>query len=217
MCQALLRDDFPAGDLEQLGTGTADPLGAGVVVSTTAVRSEFGARLVSVYAPAVLASFGSGEEMVAVLATAPDGAAAYLAAASADLVARQRAGAQLVHNANVHAPAAEQAELVGGQVDSRLLITLAALAHTLPVYIRGFGDAGPNGGADVPLRSMTIGGAVPLGAGGSYADAVLAFLKAQLPPFPTTATVAGTGAAAVLQITVTAPSQLGLLSAQPPG
>jgi len=216
MCQALLSDDFPAGDMEQLGTGAADPLGAGVVVSTATVRSEFGPRLVSVYAPAVLASFGSGPETVAVLATAPDGAAAYMAAASADQLARQQAGAQLLHNANIRVPAAAQAELADGQVDSRLLITLAALAHILPVDVLGFGDAGPGASAELPLRSMTISGAEPLAHGGSYPDAVLAFLRAQQPPFPTTATVAGTGAATVLQITVTAPSPLGLLSAQPP-
>lgn len=217
MCQALVRDDFPAGDLDQLGTGAADPLGAGVVVSTATVRSEFGSRLASVYAPEVLAAFGAGPEMVAVLATAPDGAAAYLSAASADRRARQQAGAQILHNANIHVPAAFQADLAEGQVDSRLLITLATLAHTLPVDIRGFSDAGPQASADAPLRSMTISGAVPLPAGDSYTSAVLAFLRAQQPPYPTTATVSGTGPATVLTITVTAPSPLGLLSAQRPG
>lgn len=216
MCQSLVGDGFPAGDLEQLGTGAADPLGAGVVVSTATVRSALGAGLVSVYAPAVLASFGSGPEMVSVLATAPDGAAAYQSAARADLLARQQAGAQLLHNPNVHAPPAAQAELADGEVDSRLLVTIAALTHLVPVYVREFGGAGPGAGADAPLRSLTISGAVRLARGGSYPETVLAFLQAQRPPYPTSATVAGSGSATVLQIAVTAPSPLGLLSAQPP-
>lgn len=215
MCQALVDDGFPAGDLQQYGTGAADALGAGVIVSTTAVRAALGPRLVSVYAPAVLASFGSGQEMVAVLAAAPEGAAAYLSAARADQLARQQAGAQLLRNPNVQASASAHAELADGKVDSRLLITVAGLAHMVPVRIREFAGAGP--GADAPLRSMTISGAAPSASasGDSYPDTVLAFLHAQQAPLPTEATISGAGAATVLRISVTAPSPLGLLPAQP--
>jgi hypothetical protein len=215
MCQTLVGDGFPAGDLDQLGRGTADPLGAGVVVSTSTVRSEFGRQLMSVYAPAVLASFGSGPEKVAVLVTAPDGAAAYTSAARADLRARRLAGAQLLRNRNVHAPPSARTELANGEVDSRLLIAIAALAHMVPVYIRQFGDAGPGADTDEPLRSVSISGAVPLAGGANYGALVLAFLRAQQPPLPDNATVSGTAAATVLQISVTAPSPLGLLPAPP--
>jgi hypothetical protein len=78
MCSALQQHGFPAADLEPLGTGSADPLGSAVVVSTDTLRSELGPRLTSVYAPVVLASFGRGPSAVAVRVTAPDGAAAYL-------------------------------------------------------------------------------------------------------------------------------------------
>jgi hypothetical protein len=216
MCADLQHAGFPAADLEPLGTGASDPLGSGVVVSTAALRSELGSRLSSVYAPTVLASFGSGSSTVAVRVTAPDGAAAYLSAAHADLRARQQDGRQLLHNTNVHVSAACQAELVTGQVDSRLLITLAALAHNVPVYVRQFGDVGPGATAATPMRSMTIS-AAPLSAGDAgYLAEVLAFLRAQRAPFLATATVSGTGAAAVLQIEFTAPGPLGLLSAQTP-
>lgn len=216
MCDQLLRDDFPAADIDQLGTGATDPLGAGVVVSTAAVRSQYGSRLTGVYAPAVLASFGTGQDMVAVLATAPGGSAAYQSAAGADLQARQDAGGQLVHNPNVRASVTAQSQLLSGQVDSRLLVTLAALSHTLPVRITSFGGAAPGAGPDQPLRAMTLSAAVRLPRGRSYTAAVLAFLQAQQAPFPDSATVSGTGSAAVLQISVTAPSPLGLLTAQPP-
>jgi hypothetical protein len=215
MCADLQHDGFPAADLESLGAGSGDPLGSAVVVATAALRSELGPRLASVYAPVVLATFGRGPSAVDVRVTAPDGGAAYVSAARADLLARQQDGDQLLHNANVHVPAAGQAELAAGQVDSRLLITLAALANSVPVYIRQFGDAGPGAAAGTPMRSMTIS-AAPLPHGATYLADVLAFLRAQRAPFLATATVSGTGTAAVLQIVFTAPSPLGLLAAQTP-
>jgi hypothetical protein len=215
MCAVLQRAGFPAADLEPLGTGAGDPLGSGVVVSTTALRSELGPRLASVYAPVVLASFGSGPSAVAVRVTAPGGAASYLSAAHADLLARRLDGDLLLHNANVHVPSVGQAELAAGQVDSRVLITLAALAHSVPVYVRKFGDAGPGATTGTPMRSMTIS-AAPLPQDAGYLAEVLAFLRAQRAPFLATVTVSGTGAAAALQIAFTAPSPLGLLAAQTP-
>jgi hypothetical protein len=215
MCAILQHAGIPAADLEPLGTGSGDPLGSGVVVSTAALRSELGSRLVSVYAPVVLASFGSGQSAVAVRVTAPDGAAAYLSAARADLLARQRDGDQLLRNANLHLSAGAQGELAAGHVDARILITLAALAHSVPVYIQQFGDAGPGATAGTPLRSMTIS-AAPLPHDAGYLAEVLAFLRAQRAPFLATTTVSGTGAATVLQVVFPAPGPLGLLSAQTP-
>jgi hypothetical protein len=216
MCAALQRDGFPASDLDPLAVGAADPLGSSLVVSTVSLRSELGARLATVYAPVVLASFGSGRSAVDVRVTAPDGAAAYLAAAHADLLARQQDGQQFLHNPNVSLPADCQAALADGDVDSRLLITLAALAHSVPVLVRQFGDAGPGAPTGTALRSMTISGNVVLPNQASYLGFVLAFLRAQRAPFLATATVSGTGATTVLTIAFTAPSPLGLLSAQPP-
>ena len=213
MCSVLQQHGFPAANLEPLGTGSPDPLGSGVIVSTDALRSELGPRLASVYAPVVLASFGRGPSAVAVRVTAPEGAAAYLSAARSDLLAREQDGQQLLHNANIHASAAGQTELAAGQVDSRILVTLAALAHSVPVYIRQFGDAGPGATAGTPLRSMTIS-AVPVPHDAGYLANVVAFLRAQRAPFLATVTVAGAGAATVLQIVFTAPCPLGLLSAQ---
>ena len=215
MCAGLQHDGFPASDLDPLAASTADPLGSGLVVSTVSLRTELGARLETVYAPVVLARFGNGQSAVDVRVTAPDGAAAYVAAAHADLLARQQDGQQLLHNPKVFFAADCRAQLAAGYVDSRLLITLAALAHSVPVYVRQFGHADPGAPAGTALRSMTIGGAVPLPRQASYLEFVQAFLRAQRAPFLATATVSGTGAATVLTIAFTAPSPLGLLSAQP--
>src|SRR5579864_4590666 len=59
VCQELLNNGFPAANVMTLGPASNDPLGSTLVVATAAVRAQFGARLESVYAPAVIASFGS--------------------------------------------------------------------------------------------------------------------------------------------------------------
>ncbi len=63
------------------GTSASDPLGSDLVVATPALRSQFGARLASVYAPVVIASFGSGAARIDIRAVAADGTAAYDSAA----------------------------------------------------------------------------------------------------------------------------------------
>jgi hypothetical protein len=207
MCAALQQRGFPAANLSPLGAGTTDPLGSGLVVSTAAVRAELGSRLASVYAPVVLASFGTGAAEVQVRAIAVGGAAAYMAAENADLHAREAAGQQLVHNSNLYGPPAARAQLASGRVDSRLLITLAALTHRYAVHVRGFGDSGPGAAAMAPLRSMTI--TVP---GSAYLSQVRAFLRAQRAPLLALTTVSRAGKVTVLTIEFTAPSPPGLLS-----
>ena len=64
-----------------------------MVLATAAVRGMFGSRLADVYAPDVLASFGTGQARVDVRIVAPDGALAYRASLTADVAARQAAGA----------------------------------------------------------------------------------------------------------------------------
>jgi hypothetical protein len=216
MCAELQQRGFPPGDLEQLGNGSGDPLGSGIVVSTTAVRTEFASRLTTVYAPTVIASFGTGSTAVQVRVTAPDGAAAYLSAEYSDVQARQQAGQMLLGNQNIHLLSAGQQELTDGQVDSRLLITLAALAHSVPVYVLQFSDSGPGAAPGTPLRSVTISAAVQLSGPGtaSYLDVVLAFLRAQRPPLLASTTILGTGSLAAVQIEFAAPSPPGLLAGQ---
>jgi hypothetical protein len=207
MCAALQQRGFPAANLSPLGAGTTDPLGSGLVVSTAAVRAELGSRLASVYAPVVLASFGAGAAQVQVRAIAVGGAAAYMSAENADLHAREAAGKQLVHNSNLYGPPAARVELGAGRVDSRLLITLAALTHRYAVHVRSFGDSGPGAAAMAPLRSMTI--TVP---GSNYLSQVEAFLRAQRAPLLALTTVSRAGKVTVLTIEFTAPSPPGLLS-----
>jgi hypothetical protein len=212
MCAALLADRIPAGRLLVLGTAAADPLGSDIVVATPALRSQFGARLESVYAPAVIASFGSGAGRIDVRVLAPFGAAAYESARAADQRARIAAGSQFLRNPRVIVPGTARTALTAGDVDPRVLITLAALAADEPVRILGFGDPPPGAGSTAPLRSARI---APVGSGsGARATlrSMLSFLDAQRPPFlPLRASLVGTSA---LNVEYAAPSPLGLLGGQ---
>jgi hypothetical protein len=207
MCAALQQAGFPAADVSAIGPSTADPLGSGVVVSTMAVRDELGSRLTSVYAPVVLAAFGAGQDLVQVLAVAPDGAAAYRAAEQSDAGLRMAAGRQLLGNRNLHASAAASTELTAGQVDSRLLITLAALAHSYPVNVLWFSDSGPGASTEVPLRAMAI-----RSTSSRYLQSVLTFLHAQQAPYLALTYVSTSGSTSIVHVQFTAPSPPGLLT-----
>jgi hypothetical protein len=206
MCSELQLHGVPPGDLLMLGPAVADPLGSDVVVATAAVRSEFGRRLAGVYAPAVLAGFGAGAASIQVRMIAPDGVAAYRGASAADLASRRQAGAELLANSGISVAAGARRPLSAGVVDSRLLITLAALAALRRmVRVLSFGPPDPDAGAGVPLRSMEITGPAPA--------AVLAFLRAQQAPYLPAVMTAGRlpdGQKAV-RIGYAGPSPLGLL------
>src|SRR5690348_5058220 len=101
MCAALQVTGIGASRLLALGTAAGDPLGSDVVVATPALRSQFGARLGSVYAPAVISSFGTGAGRIDLRAIAPSGGAAYQSALAADHRARVAAGRQLLRNSRI--------------------------------------------------------------------------------------------------------------------
>jgi hypothetical protein len=173
MCAALEANGIPAARLLMLGTAAADPLGSDVVVATLAVRNQFGSRLESVYAPTVIASFGQGAARIDVRAIAPLGAAPYESALAADLRARVAAGSQFLRNPRIVLPASAKAALRAGEVDSRLLITLAALAAEQPVRVVAFDDPSPGASPAVPLRGVEI---APM-ADGAQATARLQLMR----------------------------------------
>jgi hypothetical protein len=172
MCTALQAAGVPAGNLLVMQTTTQDPLGARVVVATPAVRSQFGPRLDSVFAPLLLAQFGTGLERIEVRYIAPDGTAAFEKSLAPDRAALVSAGTELLANTHVHASTAARDALLAGDVDGRLLITLSVLAGEMPVRLIAFDDSSP--GAAVPLRGAEIGASAPAGL-----SAVLAFWTAQ--------------------------------------
>jgi len=214
MCALLQAHGIPGGQLLALGGGNPAPLGSDLIVSTAAVRSEFGARLSSVYAPVVLASFGTGSAQTAVRVVAADGAAAYLRSLRADVAARASAGRQLLQNPRLHPAATARRALAAGQVDSRLLTVFAALATMHTVDVVDFPAPAAGASAGMPLRSADIAPASPgtrlrPNTIGSLAD----FLRGQLTPYrPAHISVVRLASGQpVLRVEFGAPSPLGLL------
>jgi hypothetical protein len=209
MCAALQAAGLPAADLLVLGTDTPDPMGADLVVATPAVRSQFGARLASVYAPTVLARFGTGAAGIAVRVIAPGGAEAYRVLLAHDDLARRKVAAQLLSNPGVRMSAAARAQVLAGQVDSRLLLLLPALAAVHPVQVLAFADAGPGADPMVPLRSARLAGsAVPPGLSqAAYVAWLRGYVRGQRPPYDALTSVAGS----VVTIQFSSPSPLGLI------
>jgi hypothetical protein len=202
MCAALAQRGVPSGNLLVLGPGAGDPLGSDVVLGTAAVRGLFGSRLAAVYAPEVLASFGTGPARIDVRIVALDGSAAYRRGLAADRQVRRAAGLQLLRHRRLTASPAARAALAAGQVDARLLITLAALAASQPVQVAGFGVPAPGASPGLPLCTAEL--TAPAGT----AHRMLAFLRAQRSPYrPAYAGLAGS----VLTVEFGAPAPLGLL------
>jgi hypothetical protein len=156
MCGELQQHGFPAGQLMVLSPTAPDPLGSEVVIATPAIQSQFGVRLATVYAPQVLASFGSGPEQVVVRSIALDGAAAFNAQLAKYRQDRINWGSQLLRNSNIHANATTRTQLLNGQVDPRLLVTLGYLASKISLKLVAFDDKSPGEGYAVPLRGAEI-------------------------------------------------------------
>jgi len=102
------------GSADGLGADGPDPLGSEVVIATPAIQSQFGIRLATVYAPQVLASFGSGPEQVVVRYIAPDGAAAFnaqLAKARQDRISAGRLLLEIAISTPIRPPAPSFSEV----------------------------------------------------------------------------------------------------------
>lgn len=204
---------MPARSLLVLRAATADPLQAEVVVVTPTVRSQFGSRLDSVYAPSVIAGFGSGAGRVSVQVTAPHGAAAYLAALHQDVTARKLAGTELIANKRIEITAQARTQLATGEVDSRLLILLPALAAVHPVQILAFGDPAPEASPGVPLCSADLSGSGHAAGmtDASYLSWLVALVRAEHHPFSGNTAILRQGDQAILRVEFSRPSPLGLL------
>jgi hypothetical protein len=218
MCKALAAHAFPAASLLELEPSTADPLRSSIIVSTAAVRSMIGRRVVANDAPAVIASFGSGNRQISIRVVAPHGAAAYLAALSADILARKASGTELLANQRLTVSATTRSQLARGQVDSRLLTVIAGLAAQRSVSIVDFGDLAPGARPDIPLRSADLAGSG--GAAGPHSAArtqwMVAVLRAARPPYLAAhiQKVRLASGRIVVRVEFAAPSMLGLLSSR---
>ncbi len=156
ICADLVSGGFPSAKLLTLGPTSNVPLGSALVVATAAVRAEFGIRLATVYAPAVIASFGSNNARIDIRLVYSGGAAQYSADEKTALSVREEAGAQLLANSQIAASASARAQLLRGDVDPRLPQLLAIMAERYPVSIVDFVDQSPGGGPASLLRSVDL-------------------------------------------------------------
>ncbi len=220
MCAALTSARFPARNLRILGTASPYPRTSAIVVETAAVRALFGSSLDTEWAPAVLATFGSGEAEITIRVIAIHGAAAYRAALAADLTERKDAGAALLQGNRITVSVTAAKQLAAGQVDSRLLLAIAALETAEPIDIVRFGNIGPGGDADMPLRIAYLAESDQVAH--MTSSAYVRSIVSDLGEAPAPANSASTGPVAlpdgqtVLSIEFTAPSPLGLLGPQGP-
>ncbi|HEY1917709.1 MAG TPA: hypothetical protein VGH27_19235 [Streptosporangiaceae bacterium] len=210
MCATLRQHGFPASNLVVLRPGALDPLDSDLVVVTSVVGRELGARLAAV-APAVLASFGTGQAGIEIRAIAADGPAAYRSASRADTAARSEVGTQLLSNPDVAASPQARQQLTQGHVDARLIAVLSMVAALHPVRLVSFGDASPGAGASMPLRSAVLDSTASLAS-------LRTLLMAQDPPYrPAGAAIVAPAAGQhALRVWYSAPEPLGLLNATQP-
>jgi hypothetical protein len=214
MCATLSKDGFPAGKLLPLGQTSAPPVTSAVVVETPAVRYLFGSSLGAAWAPAVLATFGSGSSEITVRVIASHGTGAYDAALNADLAARRNSGPALLEgNEQIILSAVAQKQLKAGQVDSRVLLALASMAKDQPIEILRFGNIGSGASGDVPFRfaDVATSDAAAGMPGSAYTQALSYAVSAVSAPYqPTSSGTAISGGRTVFRIAFTAPSPLGL-------
>ncbi len=215
MCSALAQHGFPAGNLNLLQPTSPDPYGSVLVIATSVIRSQFGSKLAAVYAPEVIASFGTGSNRIEVRLIAQQGPAAFRAALSADLAIRLSSGAELLRNRRVTASPGARVELAAGQVDVRLLTTIAFLAHQQPVDIVAFGTEAPGASPGLPLRFAYLADSDRAShlTGPAYVRALVALTHSENPPYvpQSVGTVRLPGGQQVLRIMFAAPSPTGLL------
>jgi hypothetical protein len=220
MCGALAAHGVPASDLDRIEPDTTTPLASVVVVATATVRAQFGNLLSSVYAPGVIARFGSGALAIEIRQIAPRGAAAYRSAMHADLMNRKASGAGLLLSSRIAASGRARRQLAAGQVDSRLIIAIAGMAAVRPIDIVAFGSFAPGASPDMPLRFAEVTQlsrtqpAATRSASPAFLRSMIGFLRSQpvhLGPAQTQ-TVRLAGGLTVLRVQFAAPSPLGLFS-----
>jgi hypothetical protein len=204
MCAALEARGLPARDLLVLGPHSRDPRNSAVVVETGAVRALFGTSLDRAWAPAVLASFGSGSAGITVRVVASHGAVAYQTALAGGMAAAKAAGARLLADRRITVQASARSQLTGGLVDLRLLSALAALSRHLPVSVVDFGNVGPGVSAGVPLRYADL---IPTTPATPTVRSALSGLDTSFRPVRTVPVTLPDGQA-VLRVEFAAPSPL---------
>ena len=207
----LLSRGFPGASLLEFDSQSNDPLGASLVVSTAAVRAQFRDRLASVWAPAIIAAFGSGNARIEIRLEPPGGVKSYRAHQGAYARARKATDAQLLTNRSIKLSATAKTQLRSGEIDPRLPELIALMVHYYPLQIVDFGSRPPGGGPASLLRSMDLATANPPAhfTPSAYINRMRSFIQAQRSQYhPALSLVTLPTGQTVLRIGYGAPSPL---------
>ncbi len=214
-CDALAQHGFPSSQLTRLGPKATYPPKATIVVDTPILRHQFGTDLASSWAPAVLAGFGGDTDRITVRIMAPHGAAAYTSALQADRRQRQALGSGLLTSRQIVVTPAARSAMTAGDVDSRLLIVITAMASQQPIDILGFGQTWSGTTLGIPLRTAYFAATDPAGylSQAAYSQALISVLHIQPPAYrPVQVATVRLGGRPALRVEYPAPSPLGLIS-----
>jgi hypothetical protein len=211
MCRTLVAHGFPAGNTQRLGPTSQDPTGSTLVIDTRAVQHQFGTNLAANYAPWILTTIGSGPSQITIRVIAPHGISRYDQQLASDMAQRKQDGRYLAASRLVTTTLTAKAEMTNGQVDTRLLLALTAVAIKVPVDIVDFGNVATDASPDLPLRYVDLAESVPAArlSSSAYVKTVIAALNSSsyLHRYLWTKTLT-IGGAPVLRIDYSAPSPL---------
>lgn len=214
-CAALTANGFPVAQEVQLGLNSQSLSNATLVVMTPALHTLFSTMNPSLgndVAPEVLASFGQ----VSIQPVDPAGAGAYQTALSQDVQGRIKLGEQLLNSGLLSASATARSEIVAGDVDARLLLTLQSLVDQQPVDVLAFTDSGPGASPGIPFRQADLALTDPASgmSPSAYLQSMVRILKthASFPAYDKVGPGMLPDGQRVAQIEYAAPSPLGLLA-----
>ena len=215
MCQALRERGFPAANLRLLQKSSPYPLNSQVVIETAAVRDIFGSSLDAQAAPDVITNIGKGSAIVVIRVIAQHGVAAYERELAADLSVRKRTGMALLGGARIKTLRVARQQLARGEVDTRLLYAITALAAVEPIEILDFGSVATDPSGGLPLRYADLAEQVTAvhRSRKAYLNSLAKVLNGITAPFgPIRSQIVKlSGSTYMLRIEVSAPSPLGLL------
>jgi hypothetical protein len=211
VCAELASNGFPQGNLITIGPTSNDPLVANLVVSTALVRAQLRDRLATVWAPAIIAAFGSGNARIEIRLEWPGGAKSYRAVQGVYARDREAEDALLLTNTSVELSATASAQLRSGNIDPLLPELIVTMVHYHPLQIVDFGSASPGGGPASLLRSMDLATADPSAhlSSSKYSNWMRSFIRAQRTKYhPALKTVKLATGQTVLRVGYGAPSPL---------
>jgi hypothetical protein len=215
MCQALRERGFPAANLRLLRKSSPYPLSSQVVIETAAVRGIFGSSLDAQAAPEVITTIGAGSAVVVIRVIAQHGVSAYERELASDLSVRKRTGIALLGGARIKTLPVARQQLADGDVDTRLLYAITALAAVEPIEIVDFGSIAIDPSDGLPLRYADLAEQDKAAhkRPTSYVNSLVKVLTGISAPFGPirSQTVKLSDRMDVLRIEVSAPSPLGLL------